>query len=118
MLSDWHVEDLTFKELGVAKHVVRQTCLTGTIDKMTPSIIRMGDYMGWEFRDGMDRQDGEECINDIVMNHNPEETYISHESEEWDRFYANNRYDCELYEIAQSTWRAQIQTAIPYSLQL
>jgi len=117
-LSDAHALPLTFKELGVAKHVVRQTCVVGTLEKMRGSIIRMKDYFGWNYTNGMNNYEGDKCIDDALVN-NPKETYIvDHESKEWHDFYKMNRYDCELYELAQSTWRAHIQTMIPYQLQL
>lgn len=37
--------------------------------------------------------------------------------QEWAVFYKANKMDCQLYEIARSTWRAQIQTIIPLTLQ-
>ena len=36
---------------------------------------------------------------------------------EWRAFYEANKLDCKLYEIARSTWRAEIQTIIPLMLQ-
>jgi len=116
-LSNWHRDDITFKELGVAKHVVRECCVVGTIDKMRGSVIRMKDYFGWEYARGMGDFAGEKCIDDALAE-NPIETYIDHESEEWDRHYEMNRFDCEVYEISQSAWRAQIQTMVPYTTQL
>eukprot|EP00559_Dactyliosolen_fragilissimus_P001746 CAMPEP_0184861758 /NCGR_PEP_ID=MMETSP0580-20130426/6363_1 /TAXON_ID=1118495 /ORGANISM="Dactyliosolen fragilissimus" /LENGTH=351 /DNA_ID=CAMNT_0027359355 /DNA_START=53 /DNA_END=1108 /DNA_ORIENTATION=- len=114
-LAHHHDEDITFKELGVAKHVIRQCCVVGTIDTMKESILRIGAYFGWELKD-----DDEDCIEDILLelNHPQAETWVDHESPEWANLYNQSRYDCELYEIARSTWRAQIQTIIPYNIQL
>lgn len=114
LLSDVHEGPLGFKELGVAKHVVRETCVVGTIDKMVASIKRMGSYYGWKLKTGVD----ESCIDNFVVADNPSETYVDHDSEEWHEFYLKNKFDCQLYELAQSTWRAQIQTIIPYETQL
>lgn len=117
LLSDWHTDDITFKQLGVAKHVFRELCVMGTLDKMEESVIRMGKYYGWKYANGMDEQQGKQCVSEGLLGF-PVEMWADHQSEEWKQFYDNNRYDCELYEIGQSTWRAQIQTAIPYELQL
>ena len=56
------------------------------------------------------------CINDAIKDI-PGELYADHDSPEWHTFYNANKLDCELYEIARSTWRAQIQTIIPLTLQ-
>lgn len=117
MLSDWHTEDITLKQLGVAKHVFRELCVVGTLDHMEESIMRMAAYYGWEYSNDMDEWEGKQCINDALIGF-PEELWANHDTDEWKQFYANNRYDCELYEIGQSAWRAQLQTAIPYEVQL
>jgi len=115
LLSDDHDNEVIgFKELGVAKQVVRQTCVVGTLDKMELSVYRMADYYGWELQPGQD----ETCVSDVIQRYNPPEKWIDHESEEWYDFYRKNKYDCQLYELAQSTWRAQIQTIIPLATQL
>lgn len=111
-LSDEHEGPIEFKQLGVAKHVVRETCVVATIDKMEASIKRQADYFGWKLKDG-----GQSCIDDALRD-NPKETWVDHESDAWTKFYKLNKYDCQLYEIAQSTWRAQIQTIIPLETQL
>ena len=54
----------------------------------------------------------ENVIKDV-----PGERYADHNSPEWQVFYKANQLDCQLYEIARSTWRAQIQTIIPLVLQ-
>ena len=114
ILSNDHTGKIDFKELGVAKHVARETCVVATVDKLAISLLRIANYMGWDFEKGKDEQ----CVNDIVEEMNIEETFIDHESEQWREFYRMNEYDCQLYELAHSAWRAQIQTAIPLSLQL
>ena len=84
---------------------------------MEESIMRMAAYYGWKYSNDMDEWEGKQCINDALVGF-PEELWANHETDEWKQFYANNRFDCELYEIGQSAWRAQLQTAIPYELQL
>jgi len=117
LLSDWHSEELTFKELGVAKHVVRQCCLMGTLDKMKTSIVRIAKHMNWKYADGMNDGEGEKCIDDAMLEM-PAEKWGDHESDAWKSFYKQNHYDTELYELSQSTWRHQTQTIIPWELQL
>jgi len=117
-LSDLHEGDITFKQLGVAKHVVRECTVVGTLDKMRGSILRIKAYFGWEYADGMTDFAGERCVDDALAEEPVEETWIDHGGVEWDEHYAMNRYDCEVYEIAQSAWRAQIQTMVPYDIQL
>ena len=125
LLSDVYVGELGFKELGIAKQVIRQVGVTGTRDVMAESIFRIGKYFGWVPLNGMGMKESEEsddeivkaCIEDIVQS-SPEERYADHNSNEWQVFYQRNKLDCQLYEIARSTWRAQIQTIIPLTLQM
>jgi len=127
-ISGIHDDDVNFKELAVAKHVVRLGCTVGTPDKMKESIIRMGNYWGWEGSQGeLGVEEGEEkgagveqCVDNILDEEGWEhdETFLDHNSEEWLEFYEKNKYDCQLYEQARSTRRAQVQTIIPYNLQL
>ncbi|KAL7503159.1 hypothetical protein ACHAXN_000986 [Cyclotella atomus] len=125
LLSDVHVGDLGFKELGIAKQVIRQVGVTGTRDSMAESLFRIGKYMGWVPVYGMGTQESEEsddeivkaCIEEFVQS-SPDERYADHNSPEWQVFYKRNMLDCQLYEIARSTWRAQIQTIIPLTLQM
>ena len=114
LLSDVHEGPIEFKQLGIAKKVVYVTTLVGKIDRMVDSIIRWGQYWGWQFVPGK----SESCVVEIVDKYNPEETYIDHESEEWKEFYAKNPLDCQLFEQSDASWRGQIQTAIPYETQL
>jgi hypothetical protein len=124
LLSDVHVGPLSFKELGTAKQVIRQTTIAGTRDLMAESMLRFGKYYGWVpvggsgTRDGVESDDviAKACIEDAVRDV-PGERYADHDSPEWRAFYEANKLDCELYEIARSTWRAQIQTIIPLTLQ-
>mmetsp|Transcript_30544 Transcript_30544/g.46864 ORF Transcript_30544/g.46864 Transcript_30544/m.46864 type:complete len:339 (-) Transcript_30544:146-1162(-) len=117
-LSDVHEGPIEFKQLGVAKHVVRETTVVGTADKMAKSMFRMGKYFGWKFKQGSD-EEGMTCIEEAVNADNIKEKWIhDHTSEEWHQFYKMNKYDCQLYEIAQSAWRAQIQTVIPFETQM
>lgn len=145
LLSDEHVNPITFKELGIAKKVVFQTCVVGTIDKMKTSILRQADYFGWsqigrgegprkktaeeraklneeeiallkEEEDDFVREE-ETCIDKHLSKNQPKQTFVDHDSPEWKKFYKDNKYDCQLYELARSAWRAQIQTAIPLYLQ-
>ncbi len=118
LLSDEHEKDVTFWELAIAKQVVRQTCLVGTLDKMKTSMIRFGAHFGWKFLNGMSDEQGEQCVDEAMQGNLPEETWIDHESEEFKEFYKTNLMDCQLYELAQSAWRHQIQTIIPWELQL
>lgn len=125
LLSDVHVGDLGFKELGIAKQVIRQVGVTGTRDSMVESLFRIGKYMGWVPVNGLGTRESEEsddeivkaCIDEYVQS-SPEERYADHNSPEWQVFYQRNKLDCQLYEIARSTWRAQIQTIIPLTLQM
>lgn len=115
---------LTYKELGTAKQIIRQITIVGTRDLMSESIFRFGKYHGWVPIDGRGTRDSSVddddiakfCIDDIVKDI-PGELYADHDSMEWNAFYDANKLDCELYEIARSTWRAQIQTIIPLTLQ-
>ena len=118
LLSDLHDEDLTFKEMGVAKHVIRQACLAGKIDDMKGSIIRISEHFGWKFVSSMSNEKGEACIDEILHDNPLTQTFLDKESEEWMTFYDNNNFDCEVYELARSTWRAQIQTIVPWEIQL
>mmetsp|Transcript_16639 Transcript_16639/g.24909 ORF Transcript_16639/g.24909 Transcript_16639/m.24909 type:complete len:332 (+) Transcript_16639:116-1111(+) len=117
MLSNWPSKDITFKELGVAKHVVRQCCLMGTLDKMKTSIVRIAIHMNWKYANDMTDGLGEKCIDDALLDM-PGEKWADHESDAWKSFYQQNRYDNELYELSQSTWRHQIQTIVPWEIQL
>lgn len=113
-----------FKELGIAKQVIRQTTIVGTRDLMAESMFRFGKYYGWVpvggkgTKESTERDDAlaRSCIEDIVKDV-PGERYADHNSPEWRLFYKLNKLDCQLYEIARSTWRAQIQTIIPLALQ-
>ena len=124
LLSDVHTGELGFKELGIAKQVIRQVTVTGTRDLMAESLFRIAKYFGWVPVGGMGSKESEEaddatakvCIEDIVQAA-PEERYADHNSPEWEVFYQRNKMDCQLYELARSTWRAQIQTIIPLTLQ-
>lgn len=125
LLSDVHVGELGFKELGIAKQVIRQVGVTGTRDQMAESLFRIGKYMGWVPVNGMGTKESEVSDDDIVkacieenVQSAPEERYADHNSPEWQVFYQRNKLDCQLYEIARSTWRAQIQTIIPLTLQM
>lgn len=124
LLSDVHTGELSFKELGIAKQVIRQTTVSGTRDLMPESIFRVGKYFGWVPTGGEGTKLSEEkddaiaksCINDILQSY-PGERYADHNSPEWQAFYKANKMDCQLYELARSTWRGQIQTIIPLTLQ-
>lgn len=118
LLSNVHDRDVTFKELGIAKQVVRQTCLVGTMDKMKTSIIRFQEHFGWSYKDGMSAEQGEKCIDDAMAGNVPVETWLDHEGIEFKTFYESNKMDCQLYELAQSAWRHQIQTIVPWNTQL
>ena len=115
---------LTYKELGTAKQIVRQITIVGTRDFMSESIFRFGKYHGWVPIDGRGTRESsidddviaKSCIDDVVKDV-PGELYADHDSLEWKTFYDANKLDCELYEIARSAWRAQIQTIIPLTLQ-
>jgi len=116
---------LDFKELGIAKHVVRQDTVVGTADVMAESIVRIGKYFGWVpvggsgTKESVDTDDAiaRTCIENIVKDA-PGEKFIDRTDQAgWEEFYRANRFDCELYEVARSTWRAQIQTIIPLVLQ-
>lgn len=115
---------LTYKELGTAKQIIRQITIVGTRDLMSESILRFAKYHGWVPIDGRGTRESsidddviaKSCIDNIVKDI-PGELYADHDSMEWNAFYDANKLDCELYEIARSTWRAQIQTIIPLTLQ-
>lgn len=124
LLSDVHTGELGFKELGIGKQVIRQSTLAGTRDLMPESILRFAKYFGWVPAGGEGTKESEEtddaiaksCIDDILQSY-PGERYADHNSPEWQAFYKANTMDCQLYELARSTWRAQIQTIIPLSKQ-
>lgn len=103
---------LGFKELGDAKQIIRDICVSVTLDRLVESIKRAAAYYGWTL------EGSQECVEECVERANTDEKQMDHDSDEWDKFYAKNRYDCQLYEFAQQAWRAQIQTVIPLSLQL
>lgn len=113
LLSNEHKGEIGYKQLGMAKHVIRESCVVGTVDKMTESLVRIGKYFGWDLLD-----DEVSCIEELVDGNNVEEKYMDHETDEWNEFYEKNQLDCQLYEQAQSTWRAQIQTIVPYEIQV
>lgn len=124
LLSDVHTGPLGFKELGIAKQVVRQVTVSGTRDLMPESLFRIGKYFGWIPVGGsgtkadLDKDDNiaKECIETQLASV-PGERYADHNSPEWQVFYNANRMDCQLYELGRSTWRAQIQTVISLTLQ-
>lgn len=124
LLSDVHTGELSFKELGIAKQVIRQVTVAGTRDLMSESLFRIGKYFGWVPVGGKGTKESQEaddvmakaCIEGIIATV-PEERYADHNSPEWQVFYQRNTMDCQLYELARSTWRAQIQTIIPLTLQ-
>jgi len=110
--------------LGIAKQVVRQTTIAGSRDLMAESLFRFGKYYGWVPVGGEGtKESGEKddaiaksCVDEAIKDA-PGERYADHNSPEWQVFYKANKLDCQLYEIARSTWRAQIQTIIPLTLQ-
>jgi hypothetical protein len=75
------------------------------------------EYYGWVpvhgsgTRESIESDDAiaRACVEEAAMDA-PGERYADHDSPEWRAFYEANKLDCELYEIARSTWRAQIQT--------
>lgn len=124
LLSGVHTGPLGYKELGIGKQVIRQATIAGTRDLMAESLFRFGKYYGWVPAGGEGTKESEKkddaiamsCIEDIIKDV-PGERYADHNSPEWKVFYKANKLDCQLYEIARSTWRAQIQTIIPLPLQ-
>ena len=124
-LSNVHLDELGYKELGIAKQVIRQVTVAGTRDNMAESLLRMGQYFGWVPLGGLGTEESQDsdadiaqsCIRDVIQM-SPEERYADHNSPEWQVFYQRNKLDCQLYEVARSTWRAQIQTVIPLALQV
>jgi hypothetical protein len=124
LLSGIHTGELGFKELGIGKQVIRQTTVAGTRDLMSESIFRIAKYLGWVPVGGEGTKLSEEkddaiahsCIDEILKSY-PGERYADHNSLAWRAFYKANKMDCQLYELATSTWRAQIQTIIPLTLQ-
>ncbi|KAL3810882.1 hypothetical protein ACHAXA_003404 [Cyclostephanos tholiformis] len=124
LLSNVRVGALGFKELGTAKQVIRQTTISGTRDMMAESLFRFGKYYGWVpvggtgTREGIESDDdiARACIGNMTKDLSGEK-YVDHDGPEWEAFYEANKLDCELYEVARSTWRAQIQTIVPLTLQ-
>lgn len=124
LLSDVHTGVLGFKELGIGKQAIRQTTVVGTRDSMAASMFRFGKYYGWVPVGGAGTKESEDaddasaraCIEEIVRDV-PGERYADHNSPEWQLFYKLNKLDCQLYEVARSTWRAQTQTIVPLVLQ-
>ena len=117
LLSDARSGPLGYKELGTAKQVIRQTTIAGTRDLMAESLFLFGKYYGWDPVHGSGTSESIEsddaiaraCVNEAARDA-PGERYADHDSPELCAFYEANKLDCELYEIARSTWRAQIQT--------
>lgn len=116
-LSDWHTEDLTFKQLGIAKHVMREGCLMANQDRVQPSVIRIAEHMNWQFANDMTDEQGLQCIDEALVDF-PRQRWMNHQEAAWMKFYKDNLYDCQLYEITRSVWRAQIQTIVPWAIQL
>uniref|UniRef100_A0A6U1NTU9 Uncharacterized protein n=1 Tax=Cyclophora tenuis TaxID=216820 RepID=A0A6U1NTU9_CYCTE len=102
-----------FKELGDAKQLVRDVCVVSNMDKTTESIERAAAYFGWALTEGST----ESCVKDIVDAIKPTERYVDHDTPEWEKFYRDYKFDCQLYEFTQQAWRAQIQTIVPLALQ-
>mmetsp|Transcript_20946 Transcript_20946/g.31035 ORF Transcript_20946/g.31035 Transcript_20946/m.31035 type:complete len:317 (+) Transcript_20946:112-1062(+) len=102
---------LDFRELGFAKQIVREVCVASPMDKIAGTIKKYADYMGWEL------EGSEDCVEDAVEAEEVEPKSLDHHSEEWAEFYKDNKYDCQLYEMSQQAWRAQVQTIIPLHLQ-
>mmetsp|Transcript_22179 Transcript_22179/g.51153 ORF Transcript_22179/g.51153 Transcript_22179/m.51153 type:complete len:319 (-) Transcript_22179:412-1368(-) len=101
-----------FKELGDTKQLVRDVCIVSVIDKAAESIKRAADYFGWML------EGSQECVEEIVERETPKERYLDHSTSEWQQFYRENHFDCQVYEFAQQAWRAQMQTIIPLKLQV
>ena len=124
LLSGARSGPLGYRELGTAKQVIRQTTIAGTRDLMAESLFRFGKYYGWVpvrgsgTRESIESDDAiaRACVEEAARDA-PGERYADHDSPEWRAFYEANKLDCELYEIVRSTWRAQIQTIIPLTLQ-
>ncbi|KAL9180145.1 hypothetical protein ACHAXT_008115 [Thalassiosira profunda] len=124
LLSNVHTGPLEFKQLGVAKQVIRQNTIAGTRDRMEASLFRFAKYYGWVPVGGKGTKESEDsddalakaCIEELIKDV-PGEKFADHNSPEWKVFYQANHYDCQLYEIARSNWRAHIQTIIPLTLQ-
>ena len=104
--------ELGFKELGEAKQIARDICVSVTADKLVESLRRTADYYGWVL------EGPSNCVENTVTDDDTNERILDHETDEWIQFYEKSRFDCQLYELAQQTWRAQIQTIIPLSLHL
>ena len=84
---------------------------------MKYSVIRFAKHLNWDYANGMSDGEGEKCIDDALVDH-PKEKFADHESDAWLTFYEQNLLDSQLYELSQSAWRHQIQTIIPWELQL
>lgn len=107
-----------FKELGDAKQIVRDICVVSTIDRVPASFERAMEFLGWSSNeDGSSSSSESSCVKGLVDAENPRERYLDHNTPEWKKFYEENKMDCQLYEFAQTAWRAQIQTIIPLTLQ-
>lgn len=108
---------ITYKELGIAKKVVREKCVVGLLDEFfEKSVRRIYDYFGWVDKDGM----GQTCFErhqDTV----PADAYgntMSDNSAEWMQFMVKNKLDLQMYEFVRSVYRAEEQTIIPRYKQL
>jgi len=77
LLSNEHKEELTFNKLGIAKHVVRQSCLVGSLTTMKPSIVRIAIHLNWHYANDMSEGEGEKCIDDALLD-NPAEKWADH----------------------------------------
>ena len=80
------------------------------------SFVLRSTSVGFLFGEENDDAIAKACIENIVKTVQGER-YADHNSPEWQVFYNANQMDCQLYELARSTWRAQIQTIIPLTVQ-
>lgn len=109
---------LTFKELGIAKKVIREKCVVGLLDEnLAASVERITDHFGWPSKDGF----GQACFEKHKVNI-PEDTYGDlmdlGGTPIWEKFIKMNRYDLQLYEYVRSTFRAHEQTIVTRDIQL
>eukprot|EP00594_Rhizosolenia_setigera_P012110 CAMPEP_0178979108 /NCGR_PEP_ID=MMETSP0789-20121207/25617_1 /TAXON_ID=3005 /ORGANISM="Rhizosolenia setigera, Strain CCMP 1694" /LENGTH=264 /DNA_ID=CAMNT_0020669093 /DNA_START=430 /DNA_END=1224 /DNA_ORIENTATION=- len=109
LIGDYEMT-LTFKELGIAKKIIREKCMPGLLDEFfEESFKRITDYYGWE------NKGGDACVDKYLKTipHDHFGEMMHDNSEDWEYFLENNHYDLQVYEFARSVYRSGYQTMIP-----
>jgi len=99
--------ELTFREIGDAKRVMRENFVVGLLDEnLEESFHRIADYYGWR------RKGDPECENKFLSAVKPDYfgEMMHDNSEQWEGFRRLNSFDLQVYEYARSLYRSQIHT--------